>query len=204
MRIGFIGAGHIGGNLARLGAKAGHEVLVSNSRNPKTLFTLLGQIGDKAKGGSPKDAALFGDIVVIPFSSYLEMPVEELKRKVVIDTNNYFSARDGDYPEIDSGKVTSAELLARHLDGAKVVRTFSSVTSGDLLTDARPIGSPERRAIPLAGDDAAAKSIVARFVSELGFDSLDVGGLSQGRRFEVDSGVFGAKLNLVALKAALS
>jgi hypothetical protein len=81
----------------------------------------------------------------------------------------------------------SAELLARHLHGAKVVRTFSSVTSGDLLTDARPIGSPERRAIPLAGDDAAAKSIVARFVSELGFDSLDVGGLSQGRKFEVDS-----------------
>jgi predicted dinucleotide-binding enzyme len=78
-----------------------------------------------------------------------------------------------------------------------------SVTSGDLLTDARPIGSPERRAIPLAGDDAAAKSIVARFVSELGFDSLDVGGLSQGRKFEVDSRVFGAKLNLATLKAAL-
>ena len=77
-------------------------------------------------------------------------------------------------PEKDSGEVTSAELLARHLYGAKVVRTFSSVTSGDLLTDARPIGSPERRAIPLAGDDAAAKSVVSRFVSELGFDSLDV------------------------------
>jgi 8-hydroxy-5-deazaflavin:NADPH oxidoreductase len=77
MKIGFIGAGHIGGNLARLAAKAGHEVLVSNSRNPKTLFTLTGQIGDKAKGGSPKDAALFGDIIVIAiaFFSYLEMPV---------------------------------------------------------------------------------------------------------------------------------
>ena len=131
------------------------------------------------------------------------MPVEELKGTVVIDANNYFPARDGNYPEIDSGKVTSAELLARHLYGAKVVRTLSSVTSGDLLTDARPIGSPERRAIPLAGDDAAAKSIVARFMSELGFDSLDVGGLSQGRKFEVDSRVFGAKLNLAALKAAL-
>jgi predicted dinucleotide-binding enzyme len=205
MKVGFIGAGHIGGNLARLAAKAGHEVLVSNSRNPKTLFTLLGQIGDKAKGGSPKDAALFGDIVVIaiPFSSHLEMSVEELKGKVVIDANNHFPARDGNYPEIDSGKVTSAELLARHLYGAKVVRTFSSVTSGDLLTDARPMGSPERRAIPLAGDDAAAKRVVAGFVSELGFDTLDVGGLSQGRKFEVDSKVFGAKLNLAALKAAL-
>ena len=119
----------------RLAAKAGHEVLVSNSRNPKTLFTLLGQIGDKAKGGSRKDAALFGDIVVIaiPFFSYLEMPVEELNGKVVIDANNYFPARDGNYPEIDSGRVTSAELLARHLRGAKVVRTLSCVTSGDLM-----------------------------------------------------------------------
>jgi predicted dinucleotide-binding enzyme len=131
------------------------------------------------------------------------MPVEELEGKVVIDANNYSPARDGNYPEIDSGKVTSAELLARHLDGAKVVRTFSSVTSGDLLTDARPIGSPERRAIPLAVDDAAAKSVVVRFVSELGFDSLDVGGLSQRRKFEGDSTVFGAKLNLAAFKAAL-
>ena len=77
------------------------------------------------------------------------------------------------------------------------------ITSGDLLTDARPIGSPERLAIPRAGDDAAAKSVVSRFVSELGFDSLDVGGLSQGRKFEADSRVFGAKLNLAALKAAL-
>jgi predicted dinucleotide-binding enzyme len=112
-------------------------------------------------------------------------------------------ARDGNYPEIDSGKVTSAELLARHIYGAKVVRAFSSITSGDLLTDARPIGSPERRAIPLAGEDAAAKSIVPRFVSELGFDSFDVGGLSQGRKFEADSRVFGAKLNLAALEADL-
>lgn len=65
MKIGFMGAGRIGGNLAGLAAKGGHEVLVSNSRNSKTLFALLGQIGDKTKGGSPKYAALFGDIVVI-------------------------------------------------------------------------------------------------------------------------------------------
>src|SRR5262245_54836485 len=100
--------------------------------------------------------------------------------------------------EAKEQKVTSAELLARYLYGAKVVRTFSSITSGDQLTDARPIGSPERRAIPLAGDDAAAKSVAARFVSELGFDALDIGGLSQGRKFEVDSKVFSAKLNLAA------
>lgn len=105
---------------------------------------------------------------------------------------------------IDSGKVTSAELLARRIYGAKVVRAFSSITSGDQLTDARPIGSPERRAIPLAGEDAAAKSIVPRFVSEIGFDSLDVGGLSQERKFEADLRVFGAKLNLAARAARLS
>ena len=91
---------------------------------------------------------------------------------------------------------SAAEQLARLVPKACVVTAFTSMSSA-LIHD------PASGAIPLAGDDAPAKSVVARFVSELGFDSLDVGGLFQGRKLEADSRVFGAKLNLAALQAAL-
>jgi 8-hydroxy-5-deazaflavin:NADPH oxidoreductase len=195
MKIGFIGAGQIGGNLARLAMNAGREVFISNSRNPRTLFTLLGQTGPKAKGGTAKEAATFADLIVvaIPFYNCREVPVKALEGKVVIDTNNHLFERDGHVPEIESGGSTGSELLATHLKSAKVVRAFSSILSTELVPDSKPAGAPERRALPIAGDDKSAKSVASKYISELGFDSVDFGNLNQGRRFERGSALFGAK-----------
>jgi len=116
MRIGIIGAGHIGGTLARLFVDGGHEVAVSNSRGPETLESLVEELGDRAQTTTAADAALFGDVVVVsvPFGRYRELPTEAVMGKVVIDTNNYYPQRDGHFEELDSDRITSSELLQAH------------------------------------------------------------------------------------------
>src|SRR5213593_3748806 len=121
MRIGIIGAGHIGGTLAKLFVDAGHEVAVANSRGPETLASLVEQLGGGAQAVTAADAARFGEIVVVsvPFGRYGELPTEDLAGKVVIDTNNYYPQRDGRFEALDSDGTTSSELLQEHLSGAR-------------------------------------------------------------------------------------
>src|SRR5512140_1375571 len=101
--IGLIGAGHIGSQVARLAVANGYDVVISNSRGPETLSSLVAELGPKARAGTPAQAAKAGDIVVvtIPLKSYTAVPVEPLAGKVVIDTNNYYPERDGHIPELD-------------------------------------------------------------------------------------------------------
>ncbi|MDQ1486818.1 MAG: 8-hydroxy-5-deazaflavin:NADPH oxidoreductase, partial [Actinomycetota bacterium] len=116
-RIGIIGAGNIGGTLARHFVEAGHEVAIANSRGPETLKDLVSELGDKAHAATPEDAAKFGDVVVvsIPTWRYQEVPTEGLDGKPVVDTNNYYPQRDGQIQELDDDSTTSSELLQRHL-----------------------------------------------------------------------------------------
>jgi 8-hydroxy-5-deazaflavin:NADPH oxidoreductase len=121
--IGLIGAGHIGSQLARLAVAQGYNVVVSNSRGPETLKALVTELGDKARAGTPLDAAKAGDIVVVtvPLKNYRTVPVEPLIGKIVIDTNNYYPERDGHIPELDSESTTTSQLLQDHLPKSKVV-----------------------------------------------------------------------------------
>src|SRR4051794_23274462 len=115
--IGFIGAGHIGSQVARLAVQAGHDVVVSNSRGPETLAALVSELGPKARAGTVDEAARAGDIVVvtIPLKNYRSVPAAPLAGKIVIDTNNYYPQRDGHIPELDDESTTTAELLQAHL-----------------------------------------------------------------------------------------
>src|SRR5262245_1224720 len=111
--IGFIGAGHIGSQLARLAVSHGYTVVMSNSRGPETLSSLVAELGPKARAATPAEAAKAADIVVvsIPLKNYRSVPVAPLAGKVVIDTENYYPQRDGHIPELDNETTTSAELL---------------------------------------------------------------------------------------------
>jgi predicted dinucleotide-binding enzyme len=117
MSIGIIGAGHIGGTLAKLFVDAGHEVAVSNSRGPDTLTGLVEQIGGGARAMTAGEAVRFGDVVVVsvPFGHYRDVPNDAVAGKIVIDTNNYYPQRDGHYEEIDGDRTSSSELLQAHL-----------------------------------------------------------------------------------------
>lgn len=185
MKIGIVGAGHIGANAARLFARAGHEVAISNSRGPETLDALVGQIGDNTTAVSVADAISFGDVVFvsIPFGNYAELPVNGWDGRIVIDSNNYYPERDGIFAELDSGETTSSEMLEKHLGGARIVKGFNTIWFEHLRSQGNTdLPLEKRRAIFIAGDDSEAKAVVAGLIEDIGFVAVDTGFLAEGGR----------------------
>jgi predicted dinucleotide-binding enzyme len=202
VKIGIIGAGHIGGTLAERLVAEGHQVALSNSRGPETLQGVV----DGAQPMAVDDAARFGDVIVvsIPLGRYREVPADAVHGKVVIDTNNYYPERDGHFPELDDGITTSSELLQAHLPVASVVKAFNAISWTNLRDAGRPAGDPERLGIPLSGDDELAKRAVAELIEEIGFDAVDAGGLAQGgRKHQVDAPAYGKGLPTAQLRSRL-
>lgn len=183
MRIGIIGAGKIGATAAALLVKSGHEVAISNSRGPDTLRGLVSELGPRAKAVTVEEAARFGDVVLISiqFGRYKGLPPQPFEGKIVIDANNYYPNRDGNFPEIDQGKITSSELIASHLRGAKVIKAFNTIWYEHLKAQGDPnLPREKRRAIFVAGDDPEAKRIVSDLIEEIGFAAVDTGNLRDG------------------------
>jgi hypothetical protein len=193
--IGIIGAGHIGSQIARLAVAHGYSVVISNSRGPETLSGLIAELGPRARAATPADAARSGEIVVvtIPLKNYRTVPVEPLAGKLVIDTNNYYPARDGHLPELDNESTTSAELLQAHLPTSKVVKGFNHIQAAALTTDGQPAGTKNRRALVIAGDDREAKTIVSRLIDQFGFDTIDAGPLKESWRIQPDTPGYGPR-----------
>jgi 8-hydroxy-5-deazaflavin:NADPH oxidoreductase len=207
MRIGIIGAGHIGGTLAKRFVDVGHEVAVSNSRGPETLASLVDALGERAQANTTADAVRFGDVVVvaIPMGRYREVPTDAVTGKVVIDANNYYPQRDGHFEELDSDRTTSSELLQAHLPGAHVVKAFNAIQWMRLRDDGRPAADPERLAIPLSGDDEEAKRTVAELIDQLGFDPVDAGTLAEGgRKHQTGAPAYTQGLPTAELRARLA
>jgi predicted dinucleotide-binding enzyme len=207
MRIGIIGAGRIGGTLAKRLADAGHEVAISNSRGPETLAGLVEQVGNGAQAVTAEEAARFGEVVVVsvPFGRYRELPAEAVAGKVVIDTNNYYAPRDGHFEEIDSDRTTPSEMLQAHLADARVVKAFNAIVWTRLRDDGRPSGDGERIGIPLSGDDAEAKQTVAQLIDQIGFDAVDAGTLAAGgRKHQQGAAAYTEGLPTAELRARLA
>lgn len=204
--IGLIGAGHIGSQVARLAVAHGYNVVISNSRGPETLTDLVEELGPNAKAATAVDAARAADIVVvtIPLRNYRSVPVEPLVGKIVIDTNNYYPERDGHIPELDNESTTTSELLQAHLPKSKVVKAFNHIYAAQLTTDGRPPGTPNRRALVIAGDDAAAKAVVTKLLDQFGFDTVDAGPLKEGWRIQRDTPGYGPRRNAEELKRDLA
>jgi 8-hydroxy-5-deazaflavin:NADPH oxidoreductase len=204
--VGFIGAGQMGGTLARLVARTGRDVVLSNSRDPETLADLVADVGPRAWAATPTEAAAAADLVVvsIPVKAYLDVPVEPLAGMIVIDTGNYYPQRDGDVPELDDESTSVSELLQSHLPASRVVKAFNNIAAGHLATRGTPRGAARRLALPIAGDDAGAKAVVAGLVDDLGFDVVDAGPLEQGWRFQRDTWAYLVPLNSAELAAALA
>jgi predicted dinucleotide-binding enzyme len=193
--IGLIGAGHIGSQLARLAVAHDYDVVLSNSRGPDTLSSLVAELGPRARAANVAEAARAGDMVVvtIPLKNYQSVPAEPLKGKIVIDTNNYYPQRDGQIAELDNESTTTAELLQRHLPSSKVVKAFNHIQAAALTAEAQPAGTKNRRALVIAGDDAAAKAAVARLIDQFGFDVVDAGPLAEGWRIQRDTPGYGPR-----------
>jgi len=204
--IGIIGSGHIGSQIARLAVANGHDVVVSNSRGPETLAELVAELGPRARADTPEGAAKAGDMVLVsvPLKAYRTIPVEPLAGKIVIDTNNYYPQRDGHIPELDNETATTSELLQAHLPAARVVKAFNHIYARELTTDGRPPGTPNRRALVIAGDDPQAKAAVSRLLDQFGFDTVDAGPLREGWRIQRDTPGYGPRRNAEELRRDLA
>ena len=204
--IGIIGAGNIGSQIARLAIASNHDVVISNSRGPETLSSLVRELGPRARAATPAEAAQAGEIVVvtIPLKNYRTVPVQPLTGKVVIDTNNYYPQRDGHIPELDNESTTTSELLQTHLPASKVVKAFNHIHAAQLTTDGRPAGTKNRRALVIAGDDRDAKATVARLLDEFGFDAVDAGPLEEGWRIQRDTPGYGPRRTAEELRKDLA
>jgi 8-hydroxy-5-deazaflavin:NADPH oxidoreductase len=199
MRIGIIGSGNIGGTLARLLTAAGHEVVLSNSRGPDSLAGLVAELGEQATAATVEEAAGAGEVVVvaIPFARYPDLPADRLTGRIVVDATNR-------WPAGDAGPPSSSELVAGAVPGARVVKAFNTIHYRHLRDEGTPSGTSGRRAIPIAGDDRAAKDVVARLIDEIGFDVYDAGTLAESHRIEPGTPVFNVALTRDEVAAALA
>jgi 8-hydroxy-5-deazaflavin:NADPH oxidoreductase len=206
MKIGIIGAGHIGGTAAQLFIDAGHEIAISNSRGPETLRDLIATLGPNARAMTPAEAARFGEVVLVavPLKDYTDLPVDDLRGKVVIDAMNYYPGRDGQYAQLDSGAMASSEMVAAHLTGARVVKAFNTIWFEHLKTQGKKNAAVgERRVIFVSGDDAEAKRIVSDLIEEIGFGPYDLGTLHDSQQQQPDTKVYNRDMTVDQASAEL-
>ncbi len=193
MKIGIIGAGNIGGTLARQLVKLGHQVSLANSRGPETLAPFAQGIGATAVSiaGAVRGAQVV--IVSIPEKAVVNLPRDlfagAAEDVVIVDTGNY-------YPDARDGRI--AQL------GRPVIKAFNNIVTASLATRGAARGGPERIALSVAGDRAEAKVVVLRLVDELGFDAVDAGGLDESWRQQPGTPAYCHDLDAEALKRALA
>ncbi len=207
MRIGIIGAGNIGGTLARRLTALGHEVSIANSRGPASLAGLAGETG--AKPVTVTQAARSGEVVIvaIPDKSIPQLPPGLFDGVpddvVVVDTGNYYpQQRDGRIDAIENGTAES-QWVSDQL-GRPVIKVFNNIYARHLLERGQPGGAPGRIALPVAGDDRRAKDIVIRLLDELGFDGVDSGSLDESWRQQPGTPVYGSDLDTAGVRRALA
>jgi predicted dinucleotide-binding enzyme len=207
MKVGIIGAGQIGGTLTRRFRSVGHEVFVANSRGPVSLAGLAKETG--AKPVTASEAARAGEVVVvtIPEREIRKLPKDLFEgvpqSAVVLDTGNYYPReRDGRIDEIEQG-MTESRWVSRQL-GRPVVKAFNNIYARHLLEKGKPAGAPGRIALPVAGDDEAAKKIVMGLIDEIGFDAVDAGGIDESWRQQPGTPVYAADLDAEGVRRALA
>ena len=204
--LGIIGAGHIGSQVARVAIANGYDVVIANSRGPETLADLVAELGPNARAATAEDAAAAADVAVVtvPLRAIDDLPAEQLAGKIVLDTNNYYFERDGHIEALDTGETTTSELVQRALPNSKIAKAFNHIFASEITSDGTPAGTPNRRALATAGDDAEAVAFVTRFYDEAGFDTVNVGPLSESWRVERDRPAYVVRQNAEELTENLA
>lgn len=207
MKIGIIGAGNIGGTLARRFRAVGHDVAIANSRGPQSLQELASETG--AQAVNLRDAARGRDVVIItiPEKNISQLPKDLFdgvpSDVVVVDTGNYYPRqRDGRIEPIENGMPESAWMSTQI--GRPVVKAFNNIYAQHLLENGKPKGTPGRIALPVAGDNAKAKAVVMRLIDEIGFDPIDAGTIAESWRQQPGSPVYANDYDSDGVRRALS
>ncbi|SNS22132.1 hypothetical protein SAMN05216276_100618 [Streptosporangium subroseum] len=205
-RIAVLGAGHVGPAIARVAIAAGHHVTIAASGDPEKIALITRVLVPGAESQWAADAVRDADIVVlaIPLHKFAAFDPALLAGKIVIDTMNYWPPTDGVQEMFEDRRYGSSEIVQRRLARSTIVKTFNHIGYHELEDERRPEGSPERRALGVAGDDPGAVDLVADVIERIGYDTVRLDSLSAGRLFEPGGPVFGASLPRTEFELALS
>lgn len=205
MRIGIIGAGNIGALVAKKLDAAGHQVKLANSRGPESLADTVAGTGIQAV---KKDAAVQdADVIIlsVPFAKNPELAsvlANAPASAIVVDTSNYYPARDTVIAEVENGKPET--VWASEQVGRPLVKAWNSLLAQTLAEAGSEPATSNRIAIPISGDDVSAKNIVADLVSITGFNTVDAGTLEESWRLQPGTPAYCTELTAEELKAALA
>jgi 8-hydroxy-5-deazaflavin:NADPH oxidoreductase len=205
MQLGIIGAGRVGTAIARQALAAGVDVRIAASGDPAKIELIASVLMPGVRTVTATDAALQSDLVIVavPLNRMNTLPFDAFTGKIVIDAMNYWAPTDGTQSQFEDSPLSSSEIVARRMPDARVVKTLNHIGYHELEEDGRPAGDPARRALAIAGDDAAAKEIVASFIDRIGYDAVDVGPLSHGRLMEPGSAIFAGALDRAGIQSAV-
>lgn len=201
--LGIIGAGRLGSVLAALTVSAGHRALVARSADPAPIARAMAALGATAASVAEVVDAADAVVLALPLGSYRTLPARSLRDRLVIDAMNYWWGADGIRPDLTDPRTSTSELVQAHLVEARVVKALGHMGYQDLEDDARPAGSPDRKAIAIAGDASADLELVSGLVDDLGFDPVVAGPLAAGIMLEPGAEAFGADVDAAELRAML-
>lgn len=196
MTIGIVGAGKLGMTLARIARYYGLRVLISGSGDPRSIKLTVDVLAPGAEALSTSELAEQSDFIILalPLGKFRTIPADQFDDKLVIDAMNYWWEVDGPRENIVPGNLSSSEAVQRYFAGARVVKALSHMGYHDLFDGHKPKGQPKRKAIAIAGDNAADVQEVSKLVDRLGFDPVPIGALENGKKLEPGSSLFGANL----------
>jgi predicted dinucleotide-binding enzyme len=205
VRIGVLGAGHVGPVIARVAVEAGYRVSIAASGDPGAIALIVRVLVPGAEPRWAADVVEEADIVVlaIPLHKFASFDSDLVAGKLVVDAMNYWSPVDGVQPLFDDRRYGSSEIVQRRLDRSTVVKTLNHIGYHELDADREPPESPQRRALGVAGDDAGAVGVVGKVIERIGYDAVHLESLGAGRLLEPGGPVFGASLHRLEFERAL-